>query len=125
MINGKDLVRLGFAPSKYFKSALKFINLNVLSDEEIVRYMNSILPAPIEEIKQHSEPVHFFENIRAENEKEEANVNSVVSVMKKIMVTPTIVNGCVMPDACSTGEMSIPVGGVVVAKNAIPWLALS
>jgi len=36
------------------------------------------------------------------------------------MKTPTVINGCVMPDACPTGELGqIPVGGVVVAKNAI------
>ncbi|BBI90595.1 tRNA splicing ligase [Tenacibaculum phage PTm1] len=36
------------------------------------------------------------------------------------MKTPTVVNGSVMPDACPTGELGqIPVGGVVVTKNAI------
>jgi len=36
------------------------------------------------------------------------------------MKTPTLVNGVVMPDACPTGGTgTIPVGGVVVAKNAI------
>ena len=39
--------------------------------------------------------------------------------MNELMVTPTIVSGCVMPDACPTGPGQIPVGGVVVAKNAI------
>ena len=35
------------------------------------------------------------------------------------MKTPTLIAGAVMPDACPTGEASIPVGGVVVADNAI------
>ena len=36
------------------------------------------------------------------------------------MKTPTLVNGALMPDTCPIGELGqIPVGGVVVAKNAI------
>jgi len=37
-----------------------------------------------------------------------------------LMKTPTIVKGALMPDACPTGSPgTIPVGGVVAAKNAI------
>jgi RNA-splicing ligase RtcB len=40
--------------------------------------------------------------------------------MNTLMKTPTLVDGAVMPDACPAGpEGTIPVGGVVVAKNAI------
>jgi RNA-splicing ligase RtcB len=40
--------------------------------------------------------------------------------MEKVMKTPTVVGGSVMPDACPSGsEGTIPVGGVVAAKNAI------
>ena len=44
----------------------------------------------------------------------------MVATMNELMKTPTIVDGAIMPDACPTGgKGTIPVGGVVVAKNAI------
>ncbi|MET3731054.1 RNA-splicing ligase RtcB [Moheibacter stercoris] len=59
-------------------------------------------------------------NIRAENENEKDNVSKVLQTMDALMKTPTLISGAVMPDACPTGpEGQIPVGGVVVAKNAI------
>ena len=71
-------------------------------------------------IKLHEEEIPLQINIKAENELEEANVKAVVETMKAVMRTPTVVAGSVMPDACPTGAIgTIPVGGVVVTKNAI------
>lgn len=39
--------------------------------------------------------------------------------MQELMKTPTLIGGAVMPDACPTGEGQIPVGGIVIARNAI------
>ncbi|TMM56621.1 RtcB family protein [Maribacter algarum] len=51
---------------------------------------------------------------------DEKNVNSVLESMDILMRTPTLVDGAVMPDACPAGPKgTIPVGGVVAAKNAI------
>ena len=62
----------------------------------------------------------YAKNIRAEEEVEVENVESVERTMEKVMKTPTVVNGAVMPDACPSGpEGTIPVGGVVVTKNTI------
>ena len=70
-------------------------------------------------IQPHAEPVDFYKNIRPETEEEISNVESVLSTMTELMKTPTLVGGAVMPDACPTGDGQIPVGGVVIAKNAI------
>jgi RNA-splicing ligase RtcB len=78
--------------------------------------MDSIQPTYID---PHKEPLKFHKNIRPENEEEEGNVEIVLRDMNLIMVTPTIKTGAIMPDACPTGEGQIPVGGIVVAKNAI------
>ena len=68
----------------------------------------------------HAEPISFEKNIRAESELEIDNVRNVEDSMRELMRTPTLVNGAIMPDACPTGPKgTIPVGGVVVAKNAI------
>lgn len=116
MITGKDLIGMGYKPNKLFKDAIEHINANGLIGDAIKQYMDSIQPIHIE---PHNEHIAFYENLRAENEEEKSNVEMVINTMKQIMVTPTVVKGCVMPDACPTGEMQIPVGGVVVAKNAI------
>lgn len=116
MITGKILIEMGYKPNKLFKDAINYANKNNLSGDALREYMDSIQPVHIE---PHKEPVRFFENIRAESEDEIDNVKNVIETMTSLMITPTIVNGAVMPDACPTGVGQIPVGGVVVAKNAI------
>lgn len=116
MITGKDLIEMGYKPGKLFREAIEYANANRLTGDALRAYVDSIQPVHIE---PHGEAIAFYKNIKAENEEETENVKMVIETMKSIMVTPTIVNGCVMPDACPTDEGQIPVGGVVVTKNAI------
>ncbi len=117
-ITGHTLLALGFKSGKWFPTALDYINNNDLSKEEILDYLEQYRTAPT--IELHETAIPFAINIKAENELEESNVNTVVSTMETLMKTPTLVNGAIMPDACPTGSNgTIPVGGVVVAKNAI------
>lgn len=116
MITGKDLIDMGYKPNKLFKDAIEYANKHDLKGDALKVYMDSITPVYIE---PYDEPISFFRNIRAENEEEKLNVESVISVMNQIMVTPTIVNGCLMPDSCPTKDGEIPVGGVVVTRGAI------
>jgi tRNA-splicing ligase RtcB len=84
----------------------------------MLNYLEQFRMPPM--IDLHTEAVPFAINIKAENELEQENVDSVIATMKELMKTPTIVGGAIMPDACPTGSTgTIPVGGVVVAKNAI------
>jgi len=117
-ITGQTLIDLGFFPAKWFAEALEYLNTNQLSQDEMMDYLEPFRRDPMLEL--HETPVPFSINIKAENELEEDNVNKVVASMKKLMRTPTIVGGAIMPDACPAGpDGTIPVGGVVVAKNAI------
>lgn len=116
MISGNDIINLGYKPGKWFKVALEYANQHNLEGSDLINYLETVSPKYIE---PHSEPVNFFKNIKAETIEEVSNVNSVIASMNSLMKTPTIVNGAIMPDACPTGEGQIPVGGVVVAKNAI------
>ena len=117
-ITGKEIIALGFKAGKWFPKAIEYINTNKLSDEEMLVYLEQYRPGP--EISLLDNPAEFKINIKAENELEATNVNSVVTSMEVLMKTPTIVNGAIMPDACPTGGTgTIPVGGIVVAKNAI------
>ncbi len=117
MITGKDLVSMGYKPGKWFADALEVINAQSLSDLELTEYLDRVQPNEIDPFT-NSRP--YFQNIRAESELEVANVRDVCSTMDVVMKTPTVVTGAVMPDACPTGgKGQIPVGGVVVTKNAI------
>lgn len=116
MITGKDLIDLGFKPSKWFKEVIDFANENQLSGNNLKSYIESVRPKHVE---PYAQPVHFYQNIKAENDEETQNVKMVLDTMQELMRTPTLVGEAVMPDACPTGEGQIPVGGIVVAKNAI------
>ena len=117
-ITGKEIIELGFKSGKWFPEALEYINSNDLSKAEMNTYLEQFKPLPTIDLLEN--PADFKINIKAENELEEINVNSVVSTMQTLMKTPTLVDGAIMPDACPTGSLgTIPVGGVAVAKNAI------
>lgn len=117
-LNGNHLIEMGFTPDKWFREALDHINEKELRGEALADYLDQFRPAPVLDL--HKEHVDFAINIKAENELEATNVHSVISTMKEVMKTPTVVNGSVMPDACPTGPIgTIPVGGVVATKNAI------
>lgn len=116
-INGHTLISLGFIPGNWFTEAIDYINTNELESEKVLKYLEQFkLPAMLE--LQNN--VVFHKNIKAETALEQKNVNDVITTMTEVMKTPTVVNGSIMPDACPTGKIGvIPVGGVVVAKNAI------
>src|SRR5690606_8783152 len=105
-----------YKPNKWFKEAIEHANRHGLNGEGLKAYVETIRPVYVE---PHSQPVDFHKNIRAVSEEETSNVEEVLSIMKGLMTTPTLVGGAVMPDACPTGPGQIPVGGVAIAKNAI------
>ncbi|PZU90484.1 MAG: RNA-splicing ligase RtcB [Chryseobacterium sp.] len=117
-ITGNDLIALGFTPKKWFAEALQYINENNLDETQMKEYLEQFKsPEPISLLDT---PAEFVINIRAEDESENDNVEKVINTMNVLMKTPTLIGGAIMPDACPTGpEGHIPVGGVVVAKNAI------
>jgi tRNA-splicing ligase RtcB (3'-phosphate/5'-hydroxy nucleic acid ligase) len=115
---GANIIELGYRQGAWFKEAIQYINDNQLESNEIEEYLQQFkLPEPI---ALHAKTIPFHQNIKADSELEEKNVTDVMQSMQTLMRTPTVVNGAIMPDACPTGsEGAIPVGGVVVAKNAI------
>lgn len=117
-INGNTLIDLGFEQDKWFKEAIEYINENQLEGEDRAAYLKQFERPSMIPLRQ--EPASFHVNIKAENELEEGNVAQVIETMNELMKTPTVVTGSIMPDACPTGTVGvIPVGGVVVTKNAI------
>ncbi len=117
-INGDTLIELGFEPDAWFKEAIEHINTHGLSEEGMKTYLEPFKKPPMIPLKV--KPVPYSINLKAENEEESVNVNQVIATMNEVMRTPTVVSGSVMPDACPTSKIgTIPVGGVVVTKNAI------
>lgn len=117
MINGKDLIEMGFKPDRWFAGAIDHINKFNLSKEEIRSYIETIEPYFID---PYNEPKDYYVNIKADTEDEKDNLAKIIETMDALMKTPTVVNGSIMPDACPTGEIGqIPVGGIVVTKNTI------
>ena len=120
MITGKDLIELGFKPGKWFKDAIAYVNENNLQGEAMTEYLNSVNPKTPDMLPLFDSHVSFHKNITAETVIEKQNVDAVILSMEYLMKTPTVVAGAVMPDACVAGPIgTIPVGGVVVTKNAI------
>lgn len=116
-MTGKELIALGYRPGKWFKKAMRHIEREGLEGNKIIEYLDKTQPVII---PPHDEAKPYHKNIKAENELEKINVDSVLKSMDVLMKTPTLVSGAVMPDACPTGPPGhIPVGGIAVAKNAI------
>lgn len=120
MITGKDLIELGFKPSKWFKDAIVHINMYNLKGEELMSYINSVIPKEIPTIPLHSKPIEYFVNITASTDLEKENIQKVCESMDVLCKVPVVIKAAVMPDACPTGAPgNIPVGGIAVVKNAI------
>ncbi len=116
-ITGKDLIAMGYKPGRWFAEALQLANEKEISGAELRLLLDTLAPVHLD---PHSPGLPYHKNIRAESEEELENVNAVFAAMDELMKTPTIVDGAVMPDACPTGAKGqIPVGGVVVTKDAI------
>lgn len=116
MITGKEIMDLGYKPGNWFRDAIDYVNSNHLEGDALRQYLEQVCPKHIEPRKT---PLDYFRNIRVESPEEQGNVDNVFAAMDQLMKTPTVTAGAVMPDACPTGYAQIPVGGVVIAQNAI------
>ncbi len=78
-------------------------------------------PPPETKLRLRPEPVPLAAAIVATSALDEANIGAVKRCMDALLRVPVIRRGAIMPDACPTGPAaaSIPVGGAVVAENAI------
>ncbi len=119
MITGKYLIELGYKSGKWFNEAIEFLNsVSIDSEEHAHEMIKQFLPPPYVEPLEVALP--YFKNIECDNDVELENLISVEATMNEVMKTPTIVKGAIMPDACPAGSVgNIPVGGVVIARNAI------
>ena len=122
-ITSDTLKAWGHLPGKAFGQALEMAqaaeaagdNLNAIRER-----IEPLKPAPVTPLQKAGDvPFHF--NIEASDDPDEVkNLGQVHETMMAVMRTPTVVSAAVMPDACPAGPVgTIPVGGVVAARNAI------
>lgn len=117
-VTGKDLIDLGFPQGPALGKALEYVRQNGLEGEALLAYVAHSKPAP--HIPLHAVAPSYQLNIAAEDASDVENIARVTDTMDVLMRTPTVRGGAVMPDACPAGPLgTIPVGGVVVAENAI------
>ncbi|MEM6826023.1 MAG: RtcB family protein [Pseudomonadota bacterium] len=123
-LNGTDLRDWGHTPGPQFPDLLARANAMLAagdSRDAIREALASEIPeAPEQFDLQAPGAISFHENIAPSDADEAANLEKVRETMRAVMRTPTVVGGAIMPDACPAGPVgTIPVGGVVAAKNAI------
>ena len=126
MITGKTLIAWGYQPGPWFADAIAAAEKARASgaDEAAVRaIVDGFAPPPLPPAVplRARGGVAYQLNIRAEAAGDAENIASVEKHMGDLMRVPTLVAGAVMPDACPSGAApgTIPVGGVVAAKDAI------
>ncbi|MEM6488338.1 MAG: RtcB family protein [Pseudomonadota bacterium] len=121
-VTGQHLLAWGHEAGPWFKAALAAAETVRAEGGDLAAIQAAVAaqaPPPIARIPLQ-DGVPYAALIEAETPAEEANVAAVRETMDRLMRTPTVVGGAVMPDACPAGSVgTIPVGGVVAAKGAI------
>lgn len=120
-ITGATLIEWGFQPAAWFKDGIAAANAmraEGRDDDAIFKALQAFVPAETL-MRINSIPYGMF--LDADTPEEAENKAGVAAHMDALMRTPTLVSGAVMPDACPSGSAigTIPVGGVVAAKDAI------
>ncbi len=123
-VTGDHLKDWGHRPGKQFPTLLAKANDLRAEGYGLVRIRSElaseIAPPPATIALRTPGEIPFTENIDVEHPDEQHNVSKVRETMTAVMQTPTIAAGAIMPDACPAGPIgTIPVGGVVAARNAI------
>lgn len=127
MVTGQTLIDWGFKPGPWFKDAIaaaKKAEADGFDTVGIHFAVKQLEPKALDldpalQVRTNSIPFGVY--LDPETDDEINNLQSVVRDMDAVMRTPTIEAGAVMPDACPQGNppFSIPVGGVVAARDAI------
>ena len=116
-VDGNDLVEWGVRSGPFMKEALEIAASMEL--KKLPRHVikDSILKKQKDLITLNETPAPFGDYLPVTSDIEAENKKGVVDAMNQIMKVPGIIGGAILPDACPAG--TIPVGGVVAARNQI------
>ena len=122
-MNSKDLIKAGYDPGPQLDEMLlriaEYQARGVVERKYLFKLLKREFGEPVPKFVMREKPLRHREAIRANAKEEKANLEKVRKIMSGVMRSPVVSEGSVMPDACPAGPESIPVGGVVVAENAI------
>ncbi|WP_164933029.1 RtcB family protein [Tropicibacter alexandrii] len=123
-VTGDHLKDWGHRPGKQFPDLLARANALRAEGYGLVKIRAELadeIPAVLPTMDLRAAgAVSFHETIEAQDADELDNVTKVRETMTEVMRVPTVEAGAIMPDACPAGPVgTIPVGGVVAARNAI------
>lgn len=123
-LTGDDLIAWGHRPGPHFPDLLTRANAMQAEGqtrEAIAHTLAAeIPPVPVHQPLQAAGAVPLHVCLTPEGEDEVANLEKVLTTMRAVLRTPTVTAGAILPDACPAGPVgTIPVGGVVAARNAI------
>lgn len=125
-VTGEHLKEWGHVPGPDFGRLLEIAQAATAAGYELEQIKAKLEgmkppPAPPTLPLQKAGDVPFHFNIEASDDEDEVkNLADVRETMMAVVRTPTVVSAAVMPDACPAGPLgTIPVGGVIAAKNAI------
>jgi RNA-splicing ligase RtcB len=123
-VTGEDLKLWGHNPGPQFPKLLAQANTmrdDGMDMDAIKAALHAEIPTSPRVMELHDEGViELFESLTPTDEDEQNNLEKVRETMRAVLRTPTVVGGAILPDACPAGPVgTIPVGGVVAARNAI------
>jgi len=123
-ITGQTIKNLGYKGASWWKEAIyEFGDIEMTEAEAracLDRYAGGP-PAVTLPLRSHENRAGWYANLRPTNDLERENLVKVGQHMDELMRLPTVLAGAIMPDACPASHQlgTIPVGGVVVTKEAI------
>jgi tRNA-splicing ligase RtcB len=123
--NGAWLLQRGYRTGSALGAALScgrtLLADGPLAEEGFLALLLEACPFEPVLIKRRTVPAPCAEAITATCEVDRENITKVRQLMGQLLTIPVIESGAIMPDACPAGvaEACIPVGGVIVARNAI------
>jgi len=125
MITGDDLIEAGWKPGPRFREMLEAARAceerGVTDRKYILKLLERDFDKDERKLAPRERPLAFTEAIEADDEAGAANLEKVRRGMRELLRTPVLEAGSLMPDACPAGQApaSIPVGGAIVARNAL------
>jgi tRNA-splicing ligase RtcB len=120
-ITGQTLIAWGFKTGRHFQKLIEAGNAMLATghdEDQVFAHLQTLVPV---ELSMRTNDIPYGVFLDTANDGERANLEAVNAHMDALMRVPTITAGAVMPDACPSGSQpgTIPVGGVVAARDAI------
>jgi len=124
LLSGQDLIEAGWTEEQ-LPDLLAEVEMleakGIPNPKYILKLLKKKFPQPDRRLPMREQPLVWGEAIEAVTDADADNVASVRRYMHDLMRCPVIEGGAIMPDACPAGNTpaTIPVGGVIAARNAI------